>query len=142
MDASGCVYTTGYFYGTVDFDPNLNVFPLTSFGGPDIYVHKMCPCSLVSVEEESAAGEYALSQAYPNPFTFSTTIEYYLPEPTFVRLSVFDLLGREIAVLVDERKPAGNHSTTFEAAILPTGTYFYGMRAGDFRAIKKMVIMK
>jgi hypothetical protein len=86
--------------------------------------------------------KYALHQNYPNPFNPSTQISYGLTKATHVSLKVFDLLGREVAILVDEIHPAGTHSATFDGSNFPSGIYFYHLQAGDFTMTKKMVLLK
>jgi hypothetical protein len=86
--------------------------------------------------------EFGLSQNFPNPFNPSTTIRYALPVDAKVRLEVYDLTGRRIALLVDETKRAGNHETRFDGAGLASGTYFYRIQAGVFSATKKFVLLK
>jgi hypothetical protein len=86
--------------------------------------------------------EFALFQNYPNPFNPSTTISYQLPRDNPVTLKVYDLLGREIAVLVDEQKEAGHHSVEFDGRHLPSGAYIYRIQAGDFIRTKKLLWLK
>ena len=86
--------------------------------------------------------EYYLKPNFPNPFNPTTTISFGLPEPAEVKLAVYDLLGRETAVLVEEAMPAGNHSAVWNAENLPSGIYFYRMNAGDFKAMGKMLLVK
>ncbi len=88
------------------------------------------------------ASDFVLSQNYPNPFNPSTTIGYNLPTGGFVTLKVFDMLGNEVASLVNEFESAGNHFHEFSAAHLPSGTYIYRLNAGEFSATKKMILMK
>ncbi len=85
---------------------------------------------------------YTLSQNYPNPFNPATTIEFSLPQSGFVSLRVFDMLGQEIATLVNGEKAAGTFRATFDASNLPSGTYFYALKAGGYSEVKKMVILK
>ena len=85
---------------------------------------------------------FSLSQNYPNPFNPTTTIEFSLPQSGFVSLRVFDLLGQEIATLANEERPAGTYQATFDASSLPSGTYFYILKAGAYSEVKKMVILK
>ncbi len=85
---------------------------------------------------------FQLSQNYPNPFNPSTNISYQLPINSIVSLKIFDVLGREIAVLVNEKKDAGNYSTSFDAATMPSGVYFYQLRAGTFVGTKRMLLLK
>jgi hypothetical protein len=92
--------------------------------------------------------EFALAQNFPNPFNPSTIVRYSLPVQAFVTLTVYNLLGQEVAVLVNETQEPGNHSTLFSDPSLPSGTYFYRVNAlpGDgspgFMQTKKMVIVR
>jgi len=85
---------------------------------------------------------FALKQNYPNPFNPSTTITYELPKSSGVRLSVHDMLGQEISVLVNERKGAGVHEVQFDASGLSSAVYFYRLHAGDFVSTKRMLVVK
>lgn len=85
---------------------------------------------------------YSLDQNYPNPFNPLTTISFGLPEDAFVRLAVYDLLGRQVALLVNGQRKAGLHEASFNAANLASGLYVYRIEAGDFSAVRKMVLMK
>jgi hypothetical protein len=86
--------------------------------------------------------EFSLEQNYPNPFNPSTTIKYQLSQAGQVRLTVFDLLGREITTLVNEVQNKGYHVTHFEAHSLSSGIYFYKLTAGASSQIKKMTLQK
>ena len=81
-------------------------------------------------------------QNYPNPFNPATTIKYSIPELSFVILKVYDVLGNEIAILVNEEKPIGNYEVEFDATTLPSGIYFYRLQTSNFIQTKKMVLMK
>ena len=85
---------------------------------------------------------YELSQNYPNPFNPQTNIIFQLKEDIDVKITVFDVLGREVASLVDRRMKAGTHTITFNGSQLSSGLYFYSMQAGDFHRVKKMAIVK
>ncbi len=85
---------------------------------------------------------FSLAQNYPNPFNPSTTIEFSLPNAAHVSLRVYDMLGREVAVLVNEERTAGSYRVTFDARSLPSGTYLYSLRAGASQEIRKMVLVK
>lgn len=85
---------------------------------------------------------YSLSQNYPNPFNPSTKIEYQLPASSNVEMKVLDILGREIATLVNETKSAGTYSVEWNASQFPSGMYFYRMQAGNFVQIKKLLLLK
>lgn len=85
---------------------------------------------------------FVLNQNYPNPFNPSTLISYYLPITSQVRLTVYDLLGREVATLVNGAQLAGLHKISFDASSLASGVYFYRIHAEDFTATQKLVLMK
>ncbi len=92
--------------------------------------------------EVSAPSEFALKQNYPNPFNPSTQIVFQLKEDVNVTLSVYDLLGREVATVVNEPMKAGTHKITFDASDLSAGVYFYSLKAGSFSEMKKMTLIK
>ena len=95
------------------------------------------------VEVEIAAPlEFSLEQNYPNPFNPSTIINYQLPKAGNVTLKVYDVLGKEVATLVNEEKPAGNYEVEFDASNLASGVYYYQLRAGEFLFSKKMLLLK
>jgi len=85
---------------------------------------------------------YHLSQNYPNPFNPSTLIRYQLSVSALVVLKVFDICGREIRTLVNERQNAGSHSVQFNASDLPSGVYFYKIEAGKYQDVKKLLLLK
>jgi Carbohydrate binding module (family 35)/Bacterial Ig domain/Secretion system C-terminal sorting domain len=92
--------------------------------------------------KEISPTSYSLYQNYPNPFNPSTIISYSLPKLSRVVLKVYDLLGREVATLVNEEKTQGTYKVEFNGRQLSSGVYFYTLRAGDFVQSKKMLIMK
>lgn len=85
---------------------------------------------------------YILEQNYPNPFNPSTTINFALPRAGLVELKVYDVLGREIAILVNEVRQAGSYKVDFDASALSSGVYFYTLKAGEFTDTKKMLLIK
>jgi hypothetical protein len=86
--------------------------------------------------------EYSLAQNYPNPFNPETRIHFELPEEGHVRLVVYDLLGREVTMLVNESRKAGKYDVTFSAPSLSTGVYFYRLQAGTFNDVKKLLLLR
>lgn len=100
------------------------------------------PVSVNHDEENFNSDSYILFQNYPNPFNPSTTITYYIPENSNVTLKVYDILGKEIAVLVNEERSAGTYKIEFNGSNLPSGIYFYRFIAGDFTATKKLILLK
>ncbi len=99
----------------------------------------------VSFLKESSSPQnfnYDLKQNYPNPFNPSTQINFSLEEDTFVTLIVFDILGREIAILINDRVSRGNHKIQFDGSSLESGIYFYELVTESFRDVKKFVLIK
>ena len=86
--------------------------------------------------------EYSISQNYPNPFNPTTTIQFGLPRRALTRIAVYDLLGREVQVLIDEELEAGYHEVNVNAVNFSSGVYFYRIEAGTFTQTKKFVLMK
>jgi len=97
--------------------------------------------SIEDITDVSLTG-YGLSQNYPNPFNPSTTINYQLPIFSQVVLKVYDILGNEVATLVDEYKPAGSYEVEFNSSSLSSGLYFYELKTDPFSQTKKMILMK
>ena len=129
--------------------PDINPDHLTSkFGvgafllaGSEMYEYVSGGVADVNEGKTKPAG-FALAQNYPNPFNPSTTIEYNLVNAGPVKLVVYDLLGREIATIINEVQNAGTHSVTFDASRLVSSVYFYKLEAGDFVSLKKMILIK
>ena len=106
----------------------------------------------VGVEDENnfVADDFSLEQNYPNPFNPSTSIRFNISsviasetkQSQFVSLKVYDVLGNEVATLVNEEKPAGSYEVKFDAAGLSSGIYFYKLQAGSFIATKKMLLLR
>ncbi|MBU1921365.1 T9SS type A sorting domain-containing protein, partial [bacterium] len=86
--------------------------------------------------------EYALYQNYPNPFNPSTTIRYDLKNPGYTTLAIYNIVGQEVAKLVNEVQQSGPHAVHFDASGLTSGVYFYRLKSGDFSSTSKMVLMK
>jgi hypothetical protein len=106
---------------------------------------KLMPQGTSEVEEKNELpSEYKLNQNYPNPFNPSTIISYQLPLAGYVTLKVFDVLGNEVSVLVDEFQNAGNYNSQFSIlnSKLSSGLYFYKLQSGNFISTKKMILMK
>jgi len=91
---------------------------------------------------QSRPTTFALSQNYPNPFNPSTIISYQLPKNSLVTLKIYDVLGRQVATLVNGREPAGSHSVSFNGDRLSSGVYFYRLVAGGYTSVRKMILVK
>jgi hypothetical protein len=100
------------------------------------------PPGITSVGDENTPIKYDLSQNYPNPFNPSTTIKFSIPQSGLVTLKVYNLLGQEVATLLNREINAGTHEYNFNAGRLGSGIYFYTIQAGDFIATKKMMLLK
>ncbi len=102
----------------------------------------------VENEKEDIPTKFALYQNYPNPFNPTTTIKYSIPNIDGIEtlhvtsLRIYNILGEEIATLVNEKQSPGNYSVTFDASNLASGVYFYTLRVGSFVATKKMILLK
>jgi len=118
--------------------------------GYSIYEIEVYRPQVVSVENEIIPQGFYLFQNYPNPFNPSTTIKYSIAPPNLpqgkslqhVQLKVYDMLGREVATLVNEEKTAGNYEVKFDGTNLSSGIYLYRLIAGEFNAVGKMMLIK
>ena len=97
---------------------------------------------ILSKNDKAVPDAFGMEQNYPNPFNPSTAITYNVAEERHVRIAVFNSLGAEVAVLVDETMPAGQYTVDFDAADLTSGTYIYRMSAGDFTQTRRMTLSK
>jgi serine protease len=91
---------------------------------------------------ENRISNFALEQNYPNPFNPSTIIHYQLPVDSWVTLKIYNLLGVEIAILINEDKKVGRYEVEFDASTLPSGVYFYRLIAGDYASTNKFLLLK
>jgi hypothetical protein len=137
--------STAYWLNSVYFtDPNTGwivgsygtILKTTDSGGP-----------MFLPDENEVLNEFSLFQNYPNPFNPSTTIRYQITKTEFVTLKVYDILGRDVATLVNEEEPAGSYEVQFnshsgEGRNLTSGIYFYQIKAGEYSETKKMILLK
>jgi hypothetical protein len=86
--------------------------------------------------------QFGLEQNYPNPFNPTTTISFSLPSAEFVKLSVYNTLGQQIALLLNKQLNAGQYNVMFDASNLVSGTYYYRIEAGNFTSIKRLVLLR
>ena len=98
--------------------------------------------SSVGSKEFYSPGEFHLFQNYPNPFNPSTKISWQSPVGNHQTLKIYDILGKEVATLIDEFKPTGSYQVDFNAADLPSGVYMYRIQAGSFIETKKMILLR
>jgi len=111
-------------------------------GGRSVWRRPLSEMTAVESLPNEMPGEFVLEQNYPNPFNPATTIEYGLPSASRVELRLYDILGREVATLVNEVQTAGYHSVRFDASGLASGVYFYRLRAGEFTQTKRMLLLR
>ncbi len=108
----------------------------------DIGIYTYAAFTDAGTQPRMKATKFALEQNYPNPFNPYTTIHYTVATEGKVSLRVYDILGKEVVDLVNEVKQSGSHEATFNATELPSGVYFYELRAGSFSEMKKMMLIK
>ena len=128
VDISGNVYIagtsegngTGFDYATIKYSPSVGIQPISN----------------------EIPDRFSLSQNYPNPFNPSTQINFSIPKEGFVKITVFDALGREVEKLADKHMNAGNYKIDFDASKLTSGLYFYKIQTGGFTDTKKMILIK
>ncbi len=106
------------------------------------YYHASFTNNPPSVNEDNNLKTFIIEQNYPNPFNPVTKIKYSIPSLSFVQIKVFDVLGNEIVTLLNEEKSVGSYNINFDGSNMPSGVYFYQLRAGNFIQAKKMVLMK
>jgi hypothetical protein len=97
---------------------------------------------LSSPSEGETVTSYELEQNYPNPFNPATTISYSIPKESQVGLVIYDIMGRQVAELVNSKQSTGSYNIQFDASSIASGTYFYKLTAGEFISVKKMVLLK
>ncbi len=111
-------------------------------GQPGVILHTTSGGVITDVKENNIVRKFELHQNYPNPFNPSTTIMCQIPEPGSVTLKVYDVLGREVATLINKELNAGRHEITFDASVINSGVYFYQLSTGNYVQVKKMILMK
>lgn len=128
--------------GSVNSIINNDDYVFVSFYNDNIYRLKYNETVGVQDNNYSIKTDFILLQNYPNPFNPSTNIKYRIPSTNRVTLKIYDVLGREVATLVDEIKDAGSYEETFRSKTLPSGIYFYKLHVGNYIETKKMVLLK
>ena len=150
LDSIDCIYfKVGGNFLTTKFQVDFLRFGKNSAGTIVTTIEDFEDALITEIERdrEQLPNDFCLRQNYPNPFNPETTISYTIPKGEHVTLKVYDLLGREVATLVDEYKQAGTYKTslnvkTLHATSLPSGVYFYSLQAGSYNEAKKMIILK
>ena len=130
----------GYYAYGIGMVKNERTFPDT-----DVHTDLLISYNVTGLNDEvtnQTPDNFLLSQNYPNPFNPSTTFSYLIPNESKVTIKVYDILGNEIATLVDELKEPGLYSIKFDASLLSNGIYFLTMKAADYTQTKKMILIK
>ena len=133
-DRQGNIYITGYCSSNIGFFDADSVIM-------GAFVAKLVPTG-TNVNDDYIPGEYALSQNYPNPFNPVTVINYQTGVSSHVTLKLFDVLGKEVATIVNGEKSSGRYEVQFDATGLSSGVYFYRLQAGKYIETKKMMVVK
>jgi L-ascorbate metabolism protein UlaG (beta-lactamase superfamily) len=121
----------------VDISSNGYMFWSDTFS---VFVHKD-PTGM-DTKDKNILKEFALKQNYPNPFNPNTTIEFSIPNSEFVALKIYNILGQEVATLVDQKLTPGNYKYSWDATFFANGVYLYKIIAGNYQQTKKMILMK
>jgi photosystem II stability/assembly factor-like uncharacterized protein len=136
----GLPATNGYYpsFNFLYVDPADVVFGGTSDDG--LFIGN----SVTTAIDDSGnfSTQFSLQQNYPNPFNPATTIGFTIADQAFVKLAIYDLLGREVATLINEEKSPGDYTIEFDAAKLSSGIYFYRLEAGNFKQTRRMILMQ
>ena len=112
------------------------------FVGSDYGVYKSEEITSVQDKQDNIISKFSLSQNYPNPFNPKTKIDYQIAQLGIVSIKVYDILGKEVAILVNKVQSTGNYYVNFEGTNLPSGIYFYQLKSGDFIQTRKMILLK
>ncbi len=132
---SGLLNNTPYYFWVKAVDRYCSA-RISDYSNVGLYV----PLSIQN--EEQLPKKFELYQNYPNPFNPVTDIKYDVPKESFVKMTIYDLLGREVDVIINETKKAGRYTAKWNPENLPSGIYIYNMTAGDFEKTMKMVLLK
>jgi agmatine deiminase len=132
--------TNVYYY--VSATNNSSKTVTKPFTAPAGYFKFAITNPIIVINESEQVKEYSLYQNYPNPFNPTTSIKFSIPKSGFTTLKVYDVMGREVASLVNSKLGAGNYNADFNGANLSSGVYFYKLVSGDFKAVKKLTLIK
>jgi glycosyltransferase involved in cell wall biosynthesis len=144
MDGAGIVPDNA-FGGRAGYKLNGSDSCFAVFEGPSgsaVYGANGCSGTTVSITNTEIPVKYSLSQNYPNPFNPGTSIAFEIPKDGLVKVVVYDILGKEVATLVNDKRAAGSYIIDFNAAGLSSGVYFYKLIANEFTDLKKMTLIK
>ena len=135
-------FPRGIVASDFDIDGRTDIAVSTSSDQFNVLYNVGGPTAVEQQQINFSPDEYVLEQNYPNPFNPSTTFEFAIPQSSLVNLAIYNILGELVKTLVNEERPAGNHSIHFNANNLASGIYFYKLQAGSFVETKKMILIK
>ncbi|GMU95361.1 T9SS type A sorting domain-containing protein [Ignavibacterium album] len=133
--------TTDWLFSMFWYEAGNNTYLINQLNRAVVYVATV-PVRVISSVEDGIVNTFDLAQNYPNPFNPSTNIKYSIAERSNVTIKVYDMLGSEVATLVNQVQDAGTHNVVFNASNLASGMYVYTITAGNFTATKKMMLLK
>jgi hypothetical protein len=125
-----------------DFDIIVNGEPTSIVFDPENWILKNPVNIVTNIGDQNQPDDFSMEQNYPNPFNPTTKIKYQIAKAGFVNLQVYDVLGNEVATLINKEMQAGSYEVEFDASILPSGIYYYTLNAGEFSQTKKMILLK
>jgi aminopeptidase N len=125
-----------------NFNVTINGEPISITFDPNNLILKDVLSIVLGTDVNNVVNNFSLEQNYPNPFNPSTTIKYSLGKAGITTLKIYDVLGKEVATLVNEELQAGPHEVTFDASNLPSGVYVYKIQSGEYINSKKMLLLK
>lgn len=140
----------GIYIGEPNFNVRYKIKAVDSTNWASVFSDFVSSQSLVvniygsdnAVNKNIIPKTFSLKQNYPNPFNPITKIEYELPKDIFIKIKIYDILGREVKTLVNEFKNAGSYIISFNGSEFASGIYFYRIQAGSFVSVKRMVLIK
>lgn len=139
------IFFTLFFFSLIFAQPlskeAVTTGQVTSFQSPAKAKTSIIRKAVVTSDIQTGSS-YQLYQNYPNPFNPVTNINFYLPERSYVKITVFNLLGLQVAQLVNESREAGTHTVTFDGSDLAGGIYFYKLETGKFIQTRKLTLLK
>ena len=141
VDGSGNIFVAGEFEARSITFGSITLKNAGDTSYTDMYLAKLS--SITGVEENNdIPNEFYLFQNYPNPFNPTTNITFTLPSRSYALLKIYDVIGREIATLVNSVKEAGTYTTTWNAQDCPSGVYFYRLTVGSYTMTRKLLLLR
>ena len=132
----------GRVQGWIDFETDVLGYTVSAYGSFDVPYYLPTGIPVLKTLSRTPPEEFALHQNYPNPFNASTEIRFRISTRTFVTLSICDIRGTEVARLANEERSPGDHTVTWDATGVTSGTYFCRLLGGDVVLVRKMLLLQ